>query len=172
MKSRSSPLLAPLALLAICAAAGAGTAAVAALAQEPAAARDGDQAPAPEASPATLMLTVQIDATGVGVVQATRKPALAYRPLRATPDMPFAWTMRDGAGQVLATGAFDPGWVCLDPAHRGQPPHVQGCVVTPHATSTNVKVPDLPFASIEFRHGTGAAARPLGSIRNGSFQVR
>jgi hypothetical protein len=123
-------------------------------------------APAPAAAPTgTLMLTVALDARGVRVLRATRKPDLAFRLPEDSAAFPLHWTLRDGAGAVLATGAADPGPVCLDPAHLHQPGHAQGDVAVPHELCTNVKVPDLGarLQRVEFAWHGGGLPRAFGS---------
>lgn len=122
----------------------------------------------------TLMLTVQVDATGVKVVGTTRKPDLDYKASRHDEVRPFQWTMRDAQGTELAKGAFDPGTLCLDPAHLGQPTHVKGDVAYPHVVHVNVKVPDLAgFDRIEFqRVGANGARDAFGTATKQSLQVK
>lgn len=122
----------------------------------------------------TLMLTVQVDASGVTVLGATRKPSLDYAPVRHPESRPFQWTMRDARGAELAKGAFDPGTLCLDPAHVGQPGHVKGDVAFPHVTHLNVKVPDLAgFDRIEFqRVVANGGLDAFGTVSKQSLQVK
>ncbi len=85
-------------------------------------------APAPAMRTTTLMLTVQIDAHGVQIQKATRKPDLDFTLPKGQEQMPFRWTMLDAAGRAIANGGFDPGRICLDPAFFGQPARVEGDV--------------------------------------------
>ena len=136
--------------------------------------RGPEPAPAaPAASPATLMLTIALDATGVRVLQATHKPALAFRLPADHDGFPLHWTLRDAAGAVLAAGASDPGPVCLDPAHRGRPGHVQGDIAIPHELCTNVKVPDLGerLHRVEFTW-RGPQPRALGNLDRAALGLR
>ncbi|MEY4675214.1 MAG: hypothetical protein RL148_2998 [Planctomycetota bacterium] len=122
----------------------------------------------------TLMLTLQVDAEGVKVVGATRKPDLGYTPVKHPESRPFQWTMRDAQGAELAAGAFDPGTLCLDPAHFGQPGHVRGDIAYPHVVHLNVKVPDLKvFDRIEFRRvAAGGTTESFGSVSRKSLTVQ
>ncbi|MGE0145095.1 MAG: hypothetical protein AB7I19_05310 [Planctomycetota bacterium] len=160
------------------AATGAGGLAIANTLSHPTkvAAPDGPAARAtPLAAPrtGTLMLTVQIDAGGVTVQQTTRKPNLEWRAPRRIGDQNLRWVMRDSAGATVAEGGIDAGKLCLDPAHAGQPPHMEGDVAVPHVTHTNLKVPDLPdFDRLEFRIQEAATARAFGTIIRNSLEVR
>lgn len=121
----------------------------------------------------TLILTVEIDHRGVRVLQATRKPDLAFRSPRHAPEMDFRWTLRDAAGRALAESGFDPFRICLDPTHAGLPPHVEGDVRIPHVAHANVKVPDLAgAASIDFALRDAGVVRPFGSVAHDTFPVR
>ena len=128
---------------------------------------------APTASAATLMLTIALDAAGVRVLQAMRKPALAFRLPADHEAFPLHWTLRDQGGAVLAAGASDPGPVCLDPAHAGQPGHVQGDIAIPHELCTNVKVPDLGerLHRVEFSW-RGPEPRALGVLDRAALGLR
>lgn len=121
----------------------------------------------------TLILTVEIDHSGVHVLQATRKPGLRFRAPRRADEMEFRWALRDAAGNALAESGFAPFRMCLDPAHAGQPPHVEGDVRVPHVAHFNVKVPDLAdVATIEFALREGGVTRPFGSARRDALPVR
>ena len=118
------------------------------------------------------MLSTHIDARGVDVQLATRKPALRFRQPRHAKRMPFRWTLRTDDGDAVATGYFDPGPLDLDPMRLGQQGEVAGDYLVPTWTGMNVKVPDVPFSQIEFavrRHGE---FQPFGVTRVGTFEVR
>jgi hypothetical protein len=121
---------------------------------------------------AALMLTIQIDAQGVAVLQATRKPGVGFRLPTDWQTCRFRWTLRDARGAAVAQGGFDPSRICLDPVHAGRPPHMEGDFATPHVTHTNIKVPDVAFATIEFTVEQGGAFIPFGAVRHDTFQVR
>lgn len=133
----------------------------------------GPATPTAARADGSLILTVEIDHRGVRVVQAVRRPELGYRARKHEDGMPFRWTVRDATGAAIADGGFEPAEVCLDPAHAGQPPHVSGCVVTPHVGHHNLKVPDLATAAtIEFaRRDAGGAVR-LGSVARDQLPFR
>ena len=120
----------------------------------------------------TLIVTVEIDHRGVRSLQGVRKPALRFRTPRHEAELPFRWTLRDAAGEVLASSGFDPFTVCLDPAHAGQPPHVDHGVLVPHVAHATVKLPDLAAtATIAFAVVEDAQARSFGTVRRDSFPV-
>ncbi|MBK8975431.1 MAG: hypothetical protein IPM29_05860 [Planctomycetes bacterium] len=132
-----------------------------------------DPAAATQAPTGSLLLTVEIDSAGVRVLEATRKPALAFRAPRHADDMPFRWTLRDAEAESLATGGFDPFRICLDPAHAGQAPHFEGDVIVPHVAHFNVKIPALAgAATIEFGHRDDGGVRPFGSARFAEMAIR
>ena len=129
--------------------------------------------PAGPARTATLMLTVQLDANGVHVLQATRKPDLEWVARRNDAQLVRRWTMRDAVGAVIATGGFDPARICLDPAHVGRGPHMEGDVTIPHVDHTNLKVPDLPaFDRLEFTRLVDGVEQPFGVASKRALTLR
>jgi hypothetical protein len=122
----------------------------------------------------SLMLTVQIDASGVRVMQATRKPDVEFRAPKAWQQMPLRWVMRDAQRAIVAEGGFDPAELCLDPTHAGLPAHVRGDLIVPHVAHTNVKVPELgaAFASIEFTVAKDGVQQPFGVVQRAAITTR
>jgi hypothetical protein len=120
----------------------------------------------------SILLTIGIDARGVSVLQAVRKPDVGYRPARDPETMPFRWVLRDRDGTPVAEGSFDPSRICLDASHAGTPPHLEGDFATPHETHTNIKVPDVPFERIEFQVRQQGPARPFGAARRETLELR
>ncbi|MBL8899374.1 MAG: hypothetical protein JNM84_17185 [Planctomycetes bacterium] len=114
--------------------------------------------PAPVASGA-LVLSLEIDHTGVRVLQALAKPGLLVRPARDPWSLPFRWTLTSPTGALLAENAFDPGPVDLDPAHAGEPPLVRGDTITPRLLHANVKVSDFRAAGAVLRFERRDGAR-------------
>ena len=130
-------------------------------------------APAPAMRTTTLMLTVQIDAHGVQIQKATRKPDLDFTLPKGQEQMPFRWTMLDAAGRAIANGGFDPGRICLDPAFFGQPARVEGDVAVPNVTHTNIKVPDLAdLDRIEITWHDQGISRPFGVLTKNALNLR
>lgn len=123
-------------------------------------------------SDSTLMLTVQIDATGVSILQARRKPKLRFRLPRLHEHMPFRWTLRDRDGSALQIGGFDPGPMELAPSRRGSIGHLAGDFLIPTETCMNVKVPALAFDHAEFEVRRDDEFVPFGKVRFGEFEVR
>lgn len=132
----------------------------------------------PQKPTGSLMLTVQIDASGVTVLQATAKPDVAFRLPKDWETMPLRWILRDSQGKALAEGGFDPAQLCLDPAHKGQPPHVQGDQLIPHVGHVNLKVPNLQadgrlaFSAIEFSMRKDDTYQPFGIARSDAMSIR
>ncbi|MBI5850397.1 MAG: hypothetical protein HZB39_05070 [Planctomycetes bacterium] len=121
----------------------------------------------------SLMLTVQLDANGVQVMQGIRKPDLDWVAPRNLADLPFRWTMHDAEGRPIAEGGFDPARMCLDPTHAGQPAHVEGDVAIPHVNHTNIKVPDLAaFDRIEFTWRDQVGSHPFGVAQKRALELR
>lgn len=115
-------------------------------------------------STTALLLTLSIDANGVEVVTATPKPALRYRPARITAPTQMTWRLLDGDDEEIAQGGFDPGPLDLTPGARER---VRGDRVMQTHTALNIKVPDVPFARIEFAHRTAdGALRTLNAVAN------
>jgi hypothetical protein len=143
--------------------------------------------PAPQAHPSaeqrlveagwpadSLMLTLEIDQRGARVIQALRKPGLRVRLPWDWRSTRYRWRVRDAAGALLAEGGFDPGPLCEDPAHVGQPPHVFGDQVLPHVVHTNVKVPDFGSsqATVELARVVGAGEQLLYAERVVALELR
>lgn len=122
----------------------------------------------------SLILTVRVDAGGVSVLQATRKPDVAFRRPRAEEAMPFRFRIWDPEGTSLEESGFDLPRICLDPTHRCKPAHVEGCVAIPHEAHVNVKVPDWgqAFERIEFQVLRDGRTRPFGTARRAAIAIR
>ena len=131
-------------------------------------------APARPARSGTLLLTVEVATGGIDVLQVVARPALEFRSPRHADRMPFGWRVVDAGGNELATGGFDPSRICLDPAHAGQPPHVDGDFLEPHVAHTNVKIPDLDGATtVEFlRRTEDGRSVPFGAVDLATARTR
>ncbi len=94
-----------------------------------------------EPRPRALYLLFTGDHEALDLRHAVRKTHAYTPPLENT--WPHRVRLVDARGRVLSDVPVDLSGYCLDPAHRATPPHVEGCVVRPHAISVFVAVADL-----------------------------
>ena len=100
----------------------------------------------PEPAKAVYLLFAS-DGAGIELVHAVRKK----HDYAATPsflDAKHRVRLLDRTGAELAAVSVDLSGYCLDPAHRGQPPHRDGgCIARSHQVAKFVNVPDLSATS-------------------------
>ncbi len=117
----------------------------------------------------TWILLIEGEAASLTVTRATQKN-FAFRAPRKL-ESEYRIRLVDALGKTLHTVPLDLSNFCLDPAHKGQKPHVRGDVVFDHKVSINVKVPgDDGFAVLHIEKvttpdsGGEPTIRTLGTI--------